>query len=347
MRQKTAHSAKLRGETSKKNWLQTGVLLGTLSLSLLGTAIYTGVVSTSVFAQTTEGRAITITPPTLPFSVNPGDKKEGKLGLINDSNDDIVFSVYAFDMIVQDNKGTPEILPIGTIQNNKYSASSWIGVDSPTLLVKAHSRADIHYYVQVPTNAGPGGHYAAIVYRPQRIETARGSGAAINQQLATLVYFDVAGPIKESAQVKRFEAPGFSEYGPIKLTAEIVNNGDTHIKPQGTITVKNMLDKTIVTRKLEEVNIFPGGISRLIEETVGKKWMIGKYTASLMASYGRSNNLPLVATVAFWVFPWKVAVLLLALIIAAVLGYLYMKKNKKHNTPKEPEQKTETSQTSA
>lgn len=314
---------------SKNLSLSQGVILGGLALSLVATGVYTGVFSPSAYAQVTTGaRSITITPPTLSFTVKPGDKSEGRLGIINDSNEDILFSVIAYDMIVQDEHGTPEILPPGTISKNKYSASSWIGVDAPDLLVKAHTRGDIGYFMQVPADAGPGGHYAAVLYRPKRIETANGSGAAINTQLATLVYFDVAGPIKENAAVKSFKAPGLSEYGPVKLSAEVTNNGDTHIKPVGTFKVKNMLGKVIASKEIPAGNIFPGGISRLYEETVGKKWMFGRYEASFMATYGRGNNLPLMATVAFWVFPWKIALFILVLIIAAVLGVIYMRKNK-------------------
>lgn len=316
-----------------KTKLKSSIIFGALSLSLLATGLYTDSFSPLAFAQTTTGRSVTISPPSLSFSVKPGDKAEGRLGLINDSSEDILFDILSYDMIVTDNQGTPEILPAGTIANNKYSASSWVGVDTPTVLVKANSRVNITYYAQIPADAGPGGHYAAIVYRPKRIETTSGSGAAINAQLATLIYFDVAGDIKENANIKKFSAPGFSEYGPVKLTTEITNNGDTHIKPAGTLTVKNMLGKVIVSKEIATTNIFPGGISRLIEDSVGKKWMFGKYEAQVTASYGRSNNLPLMATAAFWVFPWKIAVLIVALIAAAVLGYLYMKKNKKHNTP--------------
>jgi len=314
---------------SLKKSLSQGVILGGLALSLLGTGLYTGAFLPSAFAQVTTGaRSITITPPTLSFTVKPGDKSEGRLGIINDSNEDILFSVIAYDMIVQDEHGTPEILPPGTIATNKYSASSWIGVDAPDLLVKAHTRGDIGYFMQVPADAGPGGHYAAVLYRPKRIETANGSGAAINTQLATLVYFDVAGPIKENATVKSLKAPGLSEYGPVKIGAEVTNNGDTHIKPVGTFKVKNMLGKVIATKDIPAGNIFPGGISRLYEESVGKKWMFGRYEASFMATYGRGNNLPLMATVAFWVFPWKIALFILVLVIAAVLGVMYMRKNK-------------------
>jgi hypothetical protein len=337
---KTAQSGSLKSRLSQ------GALIAGLAVSVLGTGIYTGAFLPAAFAQTTTGpRSVTITPPTLSFSVKPGDKSEGTLGVINDSNEDILFSVTAYDMIVEDDHGTPEILPPGTINKNKYSASSWIGVDAPQILVKAHTRGDIGYFMQVPADAGPGGHYAAILYRPARIETANGSGAAINTQLATLVYFDVAGPIKESATVKSFTAPGFSEYGPVKLGANITNNGDTHIRPIGKFTVKNMLGKVIASKDIPEGNIFPGGISRLYEQTVGKKWMFGRYTATFMATYGRANNLPLMATVAFWVFPWKIAVLILVLLIAAILGVIYMRKNKhRGGQPQTPSQPVEPTQ---
>lgn len=328
--------------------LKTGAVLVGLSASLMATGLYAGAFLPTAFAQLqSTGRTITITPPSLTLSVKPGDKSEGRLGLINDSSEDILFSVYVFDMIVTDNHGTPEILPSGTIQNNKYSASSWMGVDNPTLLVKANSRADINYYVQVPLDAGPGGHYAAVLYRPKRIETTKGSGAAINEQLATLVYFDVAGSIKESATVKSFKAPFFSEYGPVKLTAEVTNSGDTHIQPVGSMSVKNMLGKVIATKDIPDGRIFPGGISRIYEQALGKKWMLGRYEASFTAMYGRSNNLPLVATVAFWVFPWKLALLVIGLIFAAILGLMYMKKNKRNtSTPNHTETNTEVTQTS-
>lgn len=335
---KTAQTSKI------KTRLNTGFIIGTLSLCLVATGLYTGSFLPQAFAQTSTGRSITISPPSLSFTVDPGDRKEGRLGLMNDSSEDILFDVLSYDMIVNDNLGTPEILPAGTIANNKYSASSWIGVDTPTVLVKANSRVDINYYTQIPADAGPGGHYAAIVYRPKRIETAKGSGAAINTQLATLVYYDVAGDIKESATVKRFTAPGLSEYGPVKLTTEITNDGDTHIRPTGTLTVKDMLGKTVVTKELTTANIFPGGISRVIEESVGKKWMFGKYEAKIVATYGRNNNLPLAASVAFWVFPWKIALLIVALIVAAILGFMYMKKNK-HTTQRHTDGNTEPTQT--
>ena len=49
--------------------------------------------------------------------------------------------------------------------------------------------------------------------------------------------------------------------------------------------------------------------------------MIGPYKAVLMASYGVNNNLPLTATVYFWVFPWRIALVITLAIIAIILGF--------------------------
>lgn len=314
---------------SLKRKIANVATVGLLSIAMV--AMIAPEIVSPVLAQNVGGRSITISPPTLSITVEPGEKTEGRLGLINDTSTAMSFDVFIYDMIVTDNQGTPELLPGGTIGSNKYSASSWIAIDNPVLTVEANSKADLNYYAQVPANAGPGGHYAAIVYKPRQLNNANISGAAVTQQVATLVYFDVAGPIKEQATVKSFNAAGFSEYGPVNLRAEVTNDGDTHIRAIGKMTVKDMFGKTIATSDIPEGNIFPGGISRVYEKAVGEKWMIGRYVASFNATYGRDNSLPLAATVAFWVFPWKIALIVLVLITAAILGYLYMKKNKKHD----------------
>jgi len=69
------------------------------------------------------------------------------------------------------------------------------------------------------------------------------------------------------------------------------------------------------------------------------------YTAKFVATYGKANNLPLVATMTFWVFPWKVALIIILLIVVAVLSlYAHEKKrpNAKSETPVQPRHSTPT-----
>lgn len=285
-------------------------------------------------------RTMTIVPPTVQQTLNPGDKAEGRMKVINDSREPIVFSVSIRDYIVVDTKGTPNFLPPNTL-NKKYSASSWIAVFPTTFTLNPREKQELTYYIQVPADARPGGHYAGSVYAAASPYNPDGAGATIQTQLGTLFYITVNGPITEKAKVTSFLANFFQEYGPVKINTQIKNLGDLHIKPQGVIKVTDSFGKAVEQQKLNEFNIFPA-VGRDYQNTFGQKWMIGKYTAALFASYGRSNNLPLMAVVTFWVFPWRIAAVTVLIIIAIILAIKLWKKKKGRKThPKEPPVATE------
>jgi preprotein translocase subunit YajC len=280
-------------------------------------------------------RTIT-TNPSVVETMDPGTNKEGTLHIINDSDGTLTFSAETRDFIVVDTVGTPNVIPVGTL-DNKYSAAAWIGVAPARFTLKPHEKQEIHYYIQLPFDAKPGGHYAATAYTPS-IEKAEGqTGANVNSELGTLFYITVNGQVSENALITKFTAP-FSEYGPESISTQIKNFGDLHIRPVGNIIVTNMLGKKEVSA-LTEQNIFPGGVARDYINVVGKGFMLGRYEAKIAATYGKANDKVLVASVVFWVFPWKIT-LVLVLIIIAVL--LYFKLWRKRKTKKEvtPEDET-------
>lgn len=262
--------------------------------------------------------------------------------VINDSTEPITFTVSIQDFIVVDNNGTPNLLPPDTL-SGKYSAASWIGVNPTTFTVSPGERKELSFFVQVPPDARPGGHYAAAVYTPINEAGVRGSGATVTTQLGTLFSIDVAGPITERAEVVKFQAVNkFQEYGPVKIQTEVKNFGDLHIRPNGNLKVVSTRGRVEI-QGIQTTNIFPGS-SRIYENTVGKKLMVGRYEAKLLASYGRDNNIPLVATMYFWVFPWRVALVVLLAIATVILGFMLWKKRKGSNTPPSTRDVTNASQ---
>ncbi len=278
-----------------------------------------------IFAQENP-RTITIVPPTVERSVNPGDRAEGTLKIVNDSKTPITFKAYVRDFIVEDTIGTPKILA-DDILSKKYSASSWIAVVPDAFIVSPGTSQTLNYYLQVPLDARPGGRYAAVVYEPQELIGVQGTGAGVETRLGSLFILRVSGDVLENATVEKFQAPGFAEYGPVSLITEIKNLSDVHIKPKGIITIKNMFGQIMETQPLPEHNIFPEAV-RKFENSVGKKYLAGRYTAELQATYGINNNLTLYATTNFFVFPWKIAGIVLLAGILAILLVLYIKKRK-------------------
>ena len=271
-------------------------------------------------------RILTIVPPSKELHLNPGDKSEGDLKLINDSDQSLTFTASAQDFIVEDTHGTPTVLPAGTL-TKRFSGAAWLGIVPGSFTVAAHDKAVLHYYIQVPPDARPGGHYTAVVYSPQEQIGVKGTGAAVQTQLGTLFSIDINGPITEEAIVSSFTANHFQESGPVHILTQIKNYSDIHIKPKGSIIITNIFGKRVATLPLDEHNIFPTA-ARDYVTLFDKPWMIGRYKAELLASYGQKNNLPLMATITFIVFPLKATIIIILLLIAVALGYFVWKRRK-------------------
>lgn len=278
-------------------------------------------------------RTFTISPVASEIALNPGEKTEGTMKIINDTGSPLTFEATTQDFIVDGPDGTPRLLTEATL-DNKYSAAAWLAVAPGKITVKAHDRQVVNYYIQAPEDARPGGHYAAVVFKPTTNLGVKGTGASVNTQVGSLFYVNIKGPIKEEASISKFLSNFFSEYGPIDIFTQIKNSGDLHIKPKGSIVVTSLFGGKN-TVELNESNVFPGGGVRNYENKVGQKWMFGPYTAKLAASYGQANNLPLNASITFWVFPWKIAMLIVLVTALIALGILYINKGKKHDGHKD------------
>ncbi len=287
-----------------------------------------------IFAQETT-RSITIVPPANEFKVNPGDKQEGTLKVVNNSNAPLTFTAVVRDFIVDDTIGTPKLLADDTL-SKKYSAASWIAVSPNSFTIPAGKTQILNYYLQVPIDARPGGHYAGVVYEPQELLGVKGTGTGVQTHLGTLYYVRVNGDIVENAAVKKF-APEhkFIEYGPATILTQIYNGSDAHIRPQGQLQIKNLIGQTIFTSKLEGHNIFPEA-ARDFTTKIGKKLMFGIYTVELQATYGTNNNLTLFGSTNFVVFPWKIAIVV-ALAVAVVILLVILFRRKKRGSGQTPQ----------
>lgn len=285
-------------------------------------------------------RSYTVINPQIEIKLDPGLNTEGTTKVINETNSPLTFNLSVQDYIVVDTNGTPNLLPPNTL-NNKYSAASWIVVTPSVFTLKPREKQTINYYIHIPKDARPGGHYAGIVYSPVSEGQTAATGGTVKTQIGSLFYITVKGPIKESAIVSKFLANTFQEYGPVNILTQIKNNGDLHIKPQGSITVSGLFGSK--SYKFPEANIFPE-TARDFQNIVGQTLMIGRYKAVLLASYGVNNNLPLTSTLYFWVFPWRLVLIIFLLIVALILLIVYLRKRKKKDQ-KEPEEPTRSAST--
>ena len=232
----------------------------------------------TAFAQELQ-RTITLINPNISHELNPGQSTEGTTKIVNESNIALTFKVGVQDYIVSDSKGTPQLLAPNTL-NNKYSAASWIVATPNEFTLQPGATQIISYYLRVPADAKPGGHYAALVYEPINQEKKDATGGTVNTQLGSLFYITVAGDVTIKAEVSKFFTDILAEYGPIKILTQIKNASDLHIMPKGSITVSGLFFNE--SQQLDQRNIFPETV-RDYENTFGSMFMIGPYNAKLAA----------------------------------------------------------------
>lgn len=290
--------------------------------------------SHSVSAQS-PARSFAVSPPSVQLTLKPGQKTERSIKITNLSEEALEITANVLDFIVTDKEGTPQLMPIGTKLDNKFSAAAWSTVYPDKIKLAPRASGIATLYLQVPGNARPGGRYVSVAFSPVNTGKMQGTGAAINTVIGSLVYLTVSGKTTENARVTEFSVPPFSEYGPITLTTEIQNLGDIHESPRGTVEVKNLLGRPVFSAALDNFNIFPG-TSRIYKNTWERKILLGRFQARLSGYYGQTNNLPLVATATFWVVPYKLLTVILLAIVIVVIAFWYLRRQR----PEEVEEQT-------
>jgi len=286
-------------------------------------------------AQDQSGGPITAAPARQEITIKPGEKSAFVIKFFNQGDQSVSGPIQVADFIVEDNEGTPTFIEGPNTISPKYAAASWVTLPYDRVTIAAKDSVIIQASIQAPEDAQPGGRYLAVFFEPggklanEEDSVNNEAETPVAVRLAGLVYIRVAGPVEENAYVTQLTTPRFLEFGPITTTTEILNRGNYHIKPKGTITLTSMFGKQVDQQLIDEKNIFPE-TSRLYENKVGTEWMFGKYRIDLNASYGESGKV-LTATVFTWVFPWRmIATIILALVaIILLISLLYHKIKKR------------------
>jgi len=288
------------------------------------------------FVKVAHALTLTVIPPQVEIEVMPGKTATADLKVRNDSQETQVLNAKVLDFIVNNDEGTPIVLE-DFQPDNRWSASSWIQVSPTQIRLEPDEIKAVRLIVLAPQTALAGGHYATVLYSPDKSTSLQnGSGSSVDPRAGTLVSIVIPGDIKQDAKVTKFSLPSFLEYGPVNILTTITNLSDIHIKPLGDISIKNWFGKKIANLPLKDTNIFPY-TSRDFENVFNKKWLLGRYQAQLNATYGTTGQ-ALIATAYVWVIPWKLmlALLIVVVLIITITKLLKDKKKKKESLDSSP-----------
>ena len=228
---------------------------------------------------------IKITPVKTEEIVDPGESFTSEVRVLNNSNENKTFYAYLRDFQAEGELGRVKLIAPGSEEEGSFMAS-WIDITSEGVEFAPGEEKAIPYTINVPANAGPGGHYGAILFGtvPPKLslETGdKGAGMAIAQQTGSLILLHVSGDVVEEARVREFttEKRVYGTPFDVNFIIRIENLGNVHVKPHGLISIENMFGKEVGVLRVNDEggNVLPKTIRRF-EYNWTDQMGFGRYT---------------------------------------------------------------------
>lgn len=306
----------------------------------LGLAIAVGV---SVFVSH-PAQALTLVPPTLEFTANAGETKNTSVKIYNEGASPIVVYTSAENFTAADENGTPSFKE----QKDVTDLASWIATTPGPISLPAGGRLEVPVTIKVPATADPGSHTAAVFFANQPGTPAPGT-VAIQSKVGTLILLQVNGDIRAAAEIAEFKVDGQKTrpHRPVDFLLRVANSGNVHLRPEGTITIRNMIGGTATTLQINanQGAVLPNSIRKFTAtwakdgdgttgnffQEIGNEYRnfgLGTYTAEASLTYGQSNQ-TLVATAKFTIFPWHL--LLVAFVGLVIVIFLIIWLGRSYN----------------
>ena len=301
-----------------------------------------------VHAQTPTNYDVTISPIFFDLSADPGSTVTNKIRLRNNTNYPLAIKL-GVEKISADLNGN-----ITLKTDSSDTTLGWITFQNPTFVAQPLEWTDIPFSINIPKDAAYG-YYWTITFAQDKTSPLSRSGVSLTGAAGLPVLLDVRKPgAKAEAKINAFNVSQFiTEYLPVDFTVKIASLGNIHVQPHGSIFINDGLNKDLAVLDVNPGlgNVLPGSARTftaswsdgfLVNQPVleygqpkldknGKpieslqinwdkltSFRIGRYTANLLMVYDNgSRDVPMEASLTFWVLPYKaIAVIVLALIVA-------------------------------
>ena len=227
------------------------------------------------------GLGFLVTPPRFEFLLAPGQSQTYQVTVINiDSVNSVRLQAMMMDWSMKTSGQTAYFKP-GTLDR---SCSSWIDVNPADFVVGPQATQDIRFTVKVPDSTF--GSYHSMIFFESQPDTAPQAaiGVVMKAKVGTAIYVTIPG-----TEVRQAEFIGFSYqrkgYLNHEFKLQVKNTGNVHLRPKGTLTIKNGGGATMATLPLNDEVILPQSQRDLLVP-LNQELAPGRYTAVINLDCG-------------------------------------------------------------
>ena len=278
-----------------------------------------------------DSQMISVTPPLFQLSVTPGDVWQSEIKVVNGNK--YPLTVYTelvnFEATGEVGRGT-----FSKKDDTQNTLSNWISLLPGPYVIDPEQSLSISFRIEVPKDAPPGGHYAAVLVSTEPPSIEPGVSAVRTSQVVTsLLFARIAGDVVESGTIREFRAvDSFVQEPSTEFSLRFENKGNVHLQPKGNIIISNMWGKERgvipVNYQTHYGNILPKSIREFSFSWKGNLSLadIGLFRAVVTLGYGENESKNVDAVTYFWVIPIKATIITLLVLAFAVFSIVYMVK---------------------
>lgn len=260
--------------------------------------------------------ALTVTPPLAKINMDPGEIISTSIKVVN--NNSWPVTVYAKVLDFKDKGGGDiEFIDKSQIPEDDSSQgvylSKWITLSEDKIEVEAFHPAAFSFNIEVPENAQPGGHYAAILIGTNPPdEVGKGTEIKVSSYISSLLLIRISGAIEEKGMIREFTfSKRFYSGGDGNFRVRFENLGNVHLQPTGDIKVFDMFGKQKGYIPVNVTKDFGNVLPKSIRSWDNLDWsgedffLINRYKAELSLTYGDEAKQTDYQTFFFWGVNWK------------------------------------------
>ncbi len=266
---------------------------------------------------------IQISPLTFNMEIPQSGTGQGKIIVTNQNDDTLnyVIEVENFAGVTDDGSvafaGKEEEGAVTTL-------ADWFTFDSPKEgEIAPHKDKEIGFTINMPVDAEPGGHYAAVFAREVRKNPDGKTIMGVASRVGVLVLVSVPGETKKSAEITEFTYPKFVWRGPNNLSMKVSNTGTVHYDSKGSVELKNLFGN-LTSIDMGTHTIIPKN-ARNYNGTWLSKYPFGYYQVTAKAQDGNGNFLTTSGVI--WAIPLMIVIPVIIGLILLILIIRYLKRH--------------------
>jgi hypothetical protein len=307
------------------------------------------------------GIKLSISPIPISLSAQPGQIISTQLEIRNSGSKTETLTPSLLTFSASGDSGQPRLNDPGV--EDDYLR--WVSFSPTQLTLKPLEWGKTIMTINVPSTAAYGYYFAVSWGRLQDKSSVTPAAASLIGSVAQLILLEVPAPgTKRQLAIDYFKSDSpWYEFLPADFSVRLKNTGNIHATPFGNIFISDDNHHQVGSLRVNtEKGVILPASSRLfraswtegfpayqIKEANGKTvldrdgkpqqqltwninhaewWRFGHYHASLVMAYSRDGkDIPLLAQTDFWIIPWRLIALLIAIpTLPALLVYLIMRR---------------------